>query len=253
MTIPSPNMGLSMFAIITIAYFTIQYLTKEKYSLIAFIIYIVILFSSQVVINLSLTNSLCGEVHPKAALIYTILPWILIFGMLNLMLLIFPGWLRPFSNTIGYFIISYIGGLNNLLGNILKSKEKTQNQELSQTLGKIYDNPSLLINEIPNPNIGFDDFWNKLSSGKLLANNVDDISKDKLRDLVRLKFIISKFVWFLLTGLLSVSTSYNYLVKSSCSISVKEMEQRHNDYEKLVDEKQKNSNKNERIYKDHGH
>ena len=35
-----------------------------------------------------------------------------------------------------------------VLGEVLKSKEQTQNSELSKTLGKIYDNPSLLINEI---------------------------------------------------------------------------------------------------------
>ena len=67
-----------------------------------------------------------------------------------------------------------------------------------------------------------------------------------------LKFTISKFIWFLLAGLLTVSTSYNYLIKSGCNTSVKEMVQRHNDYEKLVTEKTNNTVKNERVYKDTG-
>ena len=101
MTIPSPNMGLAIFVIITVIYFIIEYLTKGKHGAVAFIIYIILLFCSQIGISVSLTKSLCGEVQTKAAFIYTILPWIIIFGLLNLMLLIFPGWLRPFSNTIG--------------------------------------------------------------------------------------------------------------------------------------------------------
>ena len=252
MTIPSPNMGLAVFVIITVLYFIIQYVTKGNHSAVSFMIYIILIFCSQIAISVSLTKSLCGEIHTKAAFLYTILPWMLIFGTLNLVLLIFPGWLRPFSNTIGYFTISFVGGLNNLLGNILKSKEKTQDSELSKTLGKIYDNPSLLINEIPNPQTGFDEFWSKLKSGDLLSNNVEQY-KEKLRDLVRLKFIISKFMWFLLTGLLTVSTSYNYLVKAGCNTSAKEMEERHKEYERIVAEKANNTNKNERVYTDSGH
>lgn len=252
MTIPSPNMGLVIFVIITVIYFIVNYVTKEKHNAVAFMIYIILLFAAQFGISVSLTKSLCGETHVKTAFLYTLIPWILIFGMLNLMLLMFPGWLKPFSNTIGYFIVSFVGGLNNLLGNILKSKEKTQNQELTQTLGKIYDNPALLINEIPNPSVGFDDFWSKLGSGNLLASGAENF-KEKLRELVMLKFTISKFIWFLLTGLLTVSTSYNYLVKSGCNTSVKEMVQRHNDYERMVAEKTNNTVKNERVYKDTGH
>jgi hypothetical protein len=251
MTIASPNMGLVIFVIITLIYSVLEYVLKGKYDVVAFIIYIILLLTSQFVINIGLTKTLCGETHVKTAFIYTLIPWVLIFGMLNLMLVMFPGWLRPFSNTIGYFIINLVGGLNNLLGNILKSKENTENKELTQTLGKIYDNPSLLINEIPNPSFGFDDFWDKLRAGKLLASGAGKY-EEQLKDLVRLKFVISKFIWFLLAGLLTVSTSYNYLIKSGCNTSVKEMVQRHNDYEKLVAEKTNNTVKNERVYKDTG-
>lgn len=251
MAIPSPNKGLIIFLVITVAYFVFQYLTKEKYNAAGFGIYLIVVFLSQIGISVSITKELCGEVHTKAAFIYTVLPWAMIFGLLNLMLLLFPGWLGPFSNTFGYFVVS-MAGLNGLLGNILKSKEQTSDKELSQTLGKIYDKPSLLINEIPNPYVGFDEFWSKMSSGGLLSSGANSY-KDKLRDMVRIKFIVSKFIWFALTGLLTVSSSYNYLVKSSCNTSVKEMERRHKDYERMVEQQQEETIKNDRIYSDSGH
>jgi hypothetical protein len=122
---------------------------------------------------------------------------------------------------------------------------------LSQTLGKIYDNPSLLINEIPDASVGYENFWQKLKSGGLLSQKADQYY-DKLRQLVRIKFLISKFIWFGLTGALTIVTSYNYIIQSQCSSSVKEMERRHSEYQQLVKE---NSEKEiePRVYLDHGH
>ncbi len=248
--LPSLNRGLLLFAGLTIGYFTIQYKTQEKYSSVAMIIYLILLLVFQFGINVNLTKTLCGESHVKTAFFYTMFPWVFIFGLLNLMLIIFPGWLSPFSNTFGY-IVSIMGGLNNVLGEVLKSKEQTQNSELSKTLGKIYDNPSLLINEIPDPTVGYEEFWHKLDKGGLLSSNAKNYYT-KLQDLVRLKFIISKFVWFALTGTLTVVTSYNYIIQAQCSSSVKEMERRHSEYQQLVKENDKTQIE-PRVYSDHGH
>ena len=249
--LPSPNIGLLVFAALTIGYFTIQYKTKEKHSSIAMIVYLILLLVFQFGINVNLTKTLCGESQVKTAFFYTMFPWVFIFGLLNLMLIIFPGWLSPFSNTFGYIIVSTMGGLNNVLGEVLKSKEQTQNSELSKTLGKIYDNPSLLINEIPDATIGYEEFWHKLDKGGLLSSNAKDYYT-KLQDLVRLKFIVSKFVWFALTGTLTVVTSYNYIIQAQCSSSVKEMERRHSEYQQLVKENDKTQIE-PRVYSDHGH
>jgi hypothetical protein len=254
MATPSPNVGLSIFILLTIPYFIFQYKTKEKHSATAFISYMIILFIIQLGINMWVTKGLCGEVHAKNAFIYTLFPWVFIFGIMYLMITIFPGWLSPFSNTFGYGV-TLMAKINDVLGKILKSKEQTTDKDLSETLAKIYDKPSLLINEIPNPNTGFDDFWQKMDKGNLLnsdANREDNGLKEQLRNLVRLKFIVSKSIWFLLTGILTVSTSYNYLIQSSCETSVKEMERRHDDYKKLVEEKPEDT-EDKRVYSDYGH
>ena len=244
MAIPSQNNGLIVFFILTVIYFVVNYYTKGNYDTIAFSIYMILLLSTQFGISVSLTKELCGEPHVKTAFLYTLLPWVLIFGILNLMLLMFPGWLRPFSNTIGYFSIRFLG-LKTLIDEILKSKET------SKTLGKIYDDYSLLINEIPNPGFGYDNFWKQMEKDKILDTNADKF-KEKLRDLVNIKFMISKFTWFLLSGMLTISTSYNYIVKSTCNSSVNEMKKRYNDYQQVISEQKDKEINNEREYIDTG-
>lgn len=250
-TLPSPNTAIWLFELLTLGYSIVQYITKEKYDAIAMIVYFMTLLVLQFGLNVNLTKALCNEVHFKTAFFYTMFPWIFIFGLLNLMLIIFPGWLKPFSNTFGYFIVNTGGGLSNIFGKILKSKEQTQNSDLSAALGQIYQNPSLLINEIPNPTVGFEDFWHNLDKGGLLISNAKDYYT-KLQDLVRLKFIISKSIWLGLTGAFTIVTSYNYIIQAQCSSSVKEMKRRHNKYQEEVKENSKKEIE-PRIYSDHGH
>ncbi len=251
--LPNSNSSIISFLILTIVYFIIEYVTKEKHSKIAAATYAVLLIGIQFAVNLSLTKELCGEPHLKTALIYTTIPWMLLFGILNIILIIFPGWLRPFSNTFGYFIVKALGK-GDVLNSILK-KPSDVSDDLKDALQEIYNNPFMLINEIPNPDDGIDQFVNQLSDMQYsneIPDDIPDDTKDELRQVVRLKLIISKLIWFLLTGLLTISTSYNYIVQSKCSSSIEEMEKRHSEYlAKLSDDK---TNKVEpRIYKDYGH
>ena len=57
-----------------------------------------------------------------STMINTIIPWVFIFGVINLILIIFPGWLSPFANTFGYLAMK-IFGLNDLLNSILNVTE----------------------------------------------------------------------------------------------------------------------------------
>ena len=51
-------------------------------------------------------------------MINTIIPWIIIFGVMNIDLIIFPGWVSPFANTFGYGAMNLLG-LKDLLKVIL--------------------------------------------------------------------------------------------------------------------------------------
>jgi len=193
--------------------------------------------------------------------------------VLNIILAMFTGWLIPFSNTFDYGIAKLSGLKTLFIDKILvkesdKASDTDSGREFSKTLGKIYDDPSLLINEIPDTDAGFDKFWNDEdvnhyllpSANKSIKQQSKDgeklpdlpSPKEQLRQFVKLKEIVAKFVWFSLTGVLTASTSYTYLVKSGCSSSIKQMEQRHTEYERLVEEDEKNIQK-PRVYTDHGH
>jgi len=250
MATPSPSLPIGIFFLITIPYFIFQYKTKEQHGIGIFAAYIILLISVQLWINMQLTASICGSTQTGVAFFSTLFPWLIIFGVLNVVLSVFPGWLIPFSNTFGYGIAK-LSGLRKLLDtHILKSREQTGNKELSKTLGIIYDDPSLMINEIPNTSEGFDNFWNKFETGKLLQSGASKF-KDELKQLVRLKDIIAKFIWFSLAGVLTASTSYSYIISAGCKSSVAEMQQNHTDYERYIETK-KSDDTPPRIYTNHG-
>jgi hypothetical protein len=248
---PSPNLPIGIFFLLTIPYFIFQYKTKEQYGIGIFVIYILLLILIQIWISIQLTSSICGSIQVGPAFIATIFPWLLIFGILNIVIAVFPGWLIPFSNTFGYGIAK-LSGLRKLLDeHILKSKEITGNTDLSKTLGIIYDDPSLIINEIPNTDAGFSNFWEKFESGKLLQEGANKY-KDELRQLVRLKGIIAQFIWFSLAGVLTASTSYSYLISSGCKSSVAEMQQRHTEYERSLESDTVDDAEQARVYTNRG-
>jgi len=176
---------------------------------------------SQIFINLSLTNKVCGESQWGSVMLVTFIPWILIFGSLSLVINNFPGWLKPFSNTFGYFIISY--KLKNAFNSILKINNRTDDLE------KIYNNSknqNLIINEIPPNEDGFNNFINHLNKKKLLNSNIKNSSEEIiiLKNLIKLKNIISEFIWYILTGILTILVSYNYIINLKCSLSPEETE-----------------------------
>jgi HSP90 family molecular chaperone len=177
----------------------------------------------------------------------TTIPWTFIFVVLTYLLTLFPGWLSPFSNTIGYGVV-LLGGIGSLMNNILQPNPKLvpnnpQTKIIQESLAHIYADKSLLINEITLEN--FDYFW-QMMSGIFKAGVKDNLQlKNQLYNMVRLKTLVAEYVWYILTGVLVTSVSYNYLVNSGCSKSADEMKKRHDEYE----EQMKNiSNDDKRVY-----
>ena len=69
--------------------------------------YVLIIIIGQFFINLNLTAQMCHKAQGYQTLTITVVPWMVIFGVFNLLLSFFPGWLKPFSNTFGYFFYIY--------------------------------------------------------------------------------------------------------------------------------------------------
>ena len=226
---PNPATSILWFFVITSIYFPMKYYTHDRTKQMIYGgIYILLLIVGEFFINLSLTGAMCGSNQWDTALVVTLIPWVVIFGILNLLLLTLPGWLSPFSNTFGY-AIAKLAGLSNLMNDILKpkiiSKDLPEGSNLipvQEALAHIYSDKSLLINEVTQSN--FDKFWENMSA--VFKPGVKDNSslKQKLLDMVRLKDIVAEYVWYLLTGFLVTSVGYNYVANSGCTQSVQEMQ-----------------------------
>lgn len=249
---PTPTSSIGVFVIITSIYFVFKYNTTPSNYTIYFGIYSLILIITQFIVNMSLTKSICGTKQLPICLYITLVPWLLVFMVLKIMLGIFPGWLSPFSNTFGYGV-TRLFGIGDLFNTIFKpklSKEEMKNENIgamSEALEHIYSDKSLLLNEITPSN--FNVFWEDMSPmfNGGVKNNAD--LKQKLYNFIRLKDIVSEYIWYMLSGVLVTSIGYNYLINNGCSQNIKEMKKRHNDYlenEKLI--AQNNATKKQRVY-----
>lgn len=216
--------------------------------------YILLLVIGNYFINLNVTKTICGETQWKNTFFTTVIPWLLIFGTMNLLLTMYPAWLSPFSNTIGYLFAKLLG-LEETMEKILKpnfiSNEKTvsvEQRNIGEALEHIYSDKSLLINEITEDNYCV--FWNNMKGAGLLDSSGANVeNRIDLYNYIKLKDNVAEYIWYLLTGSLVTSVGYNYIINTECSRSIKNMERRHSDYVDKADEEYNNSKKKKkRIY-----
>ena len=123
--------SLALFSIITVIFSSIKYYVSESMyppdkstSLTLTVLYVVLAVVLQLSINLINTKRLCSA-RPLGALVHTFLPNAFIFIVVLLIIRNKPGWLRPFSNTIGYGTIALFNDLKWLSDLATKDKDKT--------------------------------------------------------------------------------------------------------------------------------
>lgn len=217
--------GFVFFLIVTTLYFVLSYLLckpsrgdkTQSFGLMLSVCYYVSVLFGQYLINLMTTYRMCNNHYQYLTAAYiTLVPWVLIFGILNLMLLIFPGWLTPFSNTFGYGMAVALG-IKKVIRNVFKDPgtRDGQSDKATEALNYIYGNQSLLVNEITMQN--FDEFLNSMSS--LLKNGKDNTSVTSLKNLIFLKESVAQYMWFLLTGSLVIAVATNSIINTSCNYS----------------------------------
>lgn len=237
--------SFTYFAIITTIYFIIKYnVVDQKTGMIWGIVYLILLFIGLYFTNLSATKEICGSTQPGTALIVTTVPWALIFGVLILMLIAFPGWLSPFSNTFGY-LFAKLAGVNKIMENILPPKMDTATtpaalKAAASSLEQIYSDKSLLVNQLTPEN--FDQFWTRMSQAKLLSKTASQ-SKEALRNIVRLKNVVAEYVWALLGGSLVTSISSSYIMNASCIKNTDELSKNHSKFVEDANAKQQAAKK----------
>jgi hypothetical protein len=188
-----------------------------------FIIYFILVLVSQFILNIYLAKQMCNNPsNVGTAAVATIIPWVVIFGLLNLLLTMFPGWLAAFSNTIGYAVASIIG-VSSLFTEKLLNVGDPPNRDALKVIQNILSDPSTIINTLTDENVL--SFWNKSVDVKLFKDgfepitNVNDLNSPlfyELKKYIMLKNLVSYFIWYLLTGILITSISYNYMLSIPC-------------------------------------
>ena len=234
---------LLIFSVLTLIYFLIRLFVTDKFSnrnkmnimkWIVLICYLVLVIVLQVSDTSKYMLELCGKINMNKAILYTIIPNVLIFGLLVSLLIGFPGWKAPFSNTLGY-IIAKGSGIKEHFDTLLNSDID------NDLMKKIIQDKSLIINEMTPGN--FDAFI-----AKMYENNLLKVSYDKLIELegatnlkdprmqdyldafsglyrgVVIKDLIAEGLWYLLTGILVIIMIKNSVAEMECEKSKSDME-----------------------------
>ena len=228
---PDPSTSIFAFFIITLIFTIIKYSIPDSMLTLINMIYIGTLLAIQITINSSLAKTICNNPESTTSgIVATIFPMLFIFGLLQMLLTIFPGWMEPFSNTFGY-AVAKIGGAESVVRDVLK-KEATG--EISKAINNIYNDPSIFLNQFNyNDEQDFNAKWNK--SNELFDTGAVNIGGPKytdFRNMVKLKDLVAQFVWYMLAGILVTSRSYNYIINQPCTLTPAVAEQIASDHAK---------------------
>jgi hypothetical protein len=150
---------------------SIDSIDKAKDGSTLTIIYVCILMIGSYFINTTISKALCNSqtIRWTDILLATLLPWIIIFFSLFIILKIFPGWVTPFSNTVGYLVISILG-VETTLTNILNEQTDAQN-DLAKAIANIKHNKSNFINQIDIHKTTFLEFIKALIAANIIKLN----------------------------------------------------------------------------------
>lgn len=248
--------------------------SKNIIQIFIFVIYLVVLFFFQIMASIygyqDYANSKTGidniDISSRIPqiILYTIIPWSVMFCSLVALLKIFPGWKLPFSNTFGYFIVKVLG-IKSLMNKLLITYDEIgNNQEVDtdddnfnraiRTVKPIIADPSLIVNEISTEN--FDSFWNTMENGKLLKdegsfkaiyNKPREDSRSMLERYVSIKENIAELIWYILAG--AYIASYVQTITTSIDPPVSN-DQLNDQYNDKVDENTENNEDSGKTYYD---
>ena len=236
---PDPKKSMIFFMMLSLIYgifvsttilssTSIEQVEENSTNFIFILIYILLLIIGMYFLNLNIAKSICQNDTAQYSNVFfaTILPWIIVFGILYFILEIFTGWVRPFSNTIGYVVVNLLGAEEIIVK--LLNKEQTD-PSIVQALVQIEQNKSKFINEFEPDKSQFKEFIEKLQAEGLTKKTFltgDKISPDELElfKLVNIKHIIGKLMWYILAGTVISSISYNYIINIKCTQTLKDVE-----------------------------
>ena len=254
--------------------------TTNSYMYLA--IYFLLIIVIQFIVNASIITSTCGGSITQnlgSSGVFTFIPWTLIFGVMALILTIYPGFKSAFSDVIGYYWV--YGSANKLITELLINKDvekalkedkvemkpvppsapplpstggkknmkggaisKEQIEEAADTIVKICGNTSVLINQIVPSN--FNEYWKILTPlmKEKYQNDGPEATqkKQELFELVVTRDNVGEAIWYIYTGILLTSLVQLKMTTKGCSSNPQTMEQ---NYQKFLASEQEAKAKNE--------
>ena len=189
--------SLGSFFWLSLFYIYFKYASKMNLDTVFFVVVLLLMYG----MNVAIQKSKCSSTN-SAVFTATFLPWCLMFGPLLVCLHFFPEWKKPFSNTFGYLLARVAGGNKALTDVLIPDKP----------LHYVYEDPSLMLNQFTTSN--FDEVYASLKD--VLQ---DSEKKETLRNIVRLKDLVSEWILYLLGGSVAISSSYSILMKAECTDS----------------------------------
>jgi hypothetical protein len=228
-----------------------DYYTKNYYKSLG--TYLALVLIVQFIMNITIMTAKCGgslKTNIASAALFTFFPWTLIFGIMMVVLIMYPGFKTAFSDVIGYFYVA--GSANKVLTELLIDKniqqemdesgatlkEKEDLQNAADAIIKICGNTSILINQIVPTN--FTNYWsllNPLFKQRFQIDSPETTAKrNQLFDLVVMRDTIGEMMWYLYTGILLTSIVQMKISTTPCYLSPKQMEQ---NYQEFLDKENK--------------
>jgi hypothetical protein len=217
-------------------------------------IYLLLVMVIQFMVNASIISSTCGgniTENMGAAGVLTFLPWTLIFGVLIVILTVYPGFKSAFSDVIGYFWVS--SSSNKVITELLVDpkiqkkmdedttstpEQKEAMMTAADTIIKICGNTSVLINQIVPSN--FQSYWNILTPLLKPKYQTENPETEKIRnelfEIVVTRDNVGESMWYMYTGLLLTSLVQLKMTTRGCVSNPKTMEA---NYQKFKDAEQK--------------
>jgi hypothetical protein len=180
--------------------------------------------------NIHLTSlpQLCGAPDIKLAIYSTVIPWIAIFTVFTLFLVVAPGWLRVFSNTFGVAAAEAYGLKRYLNELFIHPSTPETDIKMRQLIDNIYTDKMPLVLELDIVDVNEDEDKIDFPAMKKLADLriIDEKALENKEALKRVyhsllvKETVGYFCWFILIGIFCILVSTLSLVSSNCTPKV---------------------------------
>lgn len=209
-------------------------------------IYFVFLFSVLFFIYLFAQNMImtkdslvCGKENTRLGFYATVFPYVFIY-MLGMMIVhLFPGWLRSFSNTFGLTVVRMCG-YDITVSEIFKRSNETTSSNPSNTpsatgktgeqiIDQLYNDPDVFINELDLNQVKFGEAdndeiqWGTLDEVKKELKEDMVLDNQKKKDLIgylNIKDTVATYIWVGMLSTLTILVAQNRLLAENCTSKV---------------------------------